>query len=379
MRVRWALWLLPVMGVGLMGADAGPDRRPTPEAVAIPPLELTWSSRFMDKTPAGDVAFHGPFGKETLTVSADHLPKHAVLDVRVRLLILRTWDGSPDWPITHKDQPGGPDCFRMALAGGPTLLYTTFSNTPADPNFQPESVVQAFPSQVPGEHLPLQSGAAAKNSLGYNAPWPGKPALFPMDATYDLHFRIPHTADTVALDMQGINLQNLIDESWGVVDVQLLALPESAFPQPTAEQIEKAFQASLDPVTADLPSAFQVLIDGRADTVKWIAENVKPQPLDEKAIREALADLGAGDEKIAEREAADQTLIQMGHAVEPLLREVRETAGGELRLRIDWVLITLEAKPITTDELRRVMVATRVLEIIGTPEAMALRKKLTLQ
>ncbi len=368
--------LLPLLCLGLLAADAPPAIYP--EATAIPPLPLTWSSHFMDKTPLGDVRFHGAFGKETLTVSSDNLPAHEVLDIRLRLLILRTWDGSPDWPITHKDQPGGPDCFRLALADGPTLLYTTFSNTPEDPNFQPESIFQAFPSQVPGEHLPLQSGASAKNSLGYNAPWPGKPALFPMDATYDVHFRIPHTGKSVAIDMSGINLQNVIDESWGIVDVQLLALRDSARPRPNADAIAKAFTASLDPVTEDLPSAFQLLIDGGQDTVDWIAANVPPTPLDEKAIREAVADLSAGDDRITEREAADATLIQMGPQVEPLLRDLRQAAASELRLRIDWVLITLEATQIPDDKLRKLMLATRALEIINTHKALELRKKLTL-
>jgi hypothetical protein len=367
--------LLPLLPLCLIAADAPPAIHP--EAAAIPPLPLTWSSHFMDTTPVGDVRFHGAFGKETLTVSSDNLPPHEILDIRVKLLILRTWDGSPDWPITHKDQPGGPDCFRLALAGGPTLLYTTFSNTPNDQNFQPESIFQAFPSQVPGEHLPLQSGAASKNSLGYNAPWPGKPALFPMDATYDLHFRIPHTAKSVSLDLSGINLQNVIDESWGVVDVQLRALPDSVRPRPDADAIATAFTASLDPVTQDLPAAFQVILDGGQDSVDWIAANVPPMPIDEKAVRDTVADLAAGDDKIAEREAADATFIQMGPQVEPLLRDLRQTAGSELRLRIDWVLITLEATPITDDKLRKLMLATRALEIINTPKALALRKNLT--
>ena len=73
--------LLPLLPLCLVAADAPPAIHP--EAAAIPPLPLTWSSRFMDTTPVGDVRFHGAFGKETLTVSSDILPPHEILDIRV--------------------------------------------------------------------------------------------------------------------------------------------------------------------------------------------------------------------------------------------------------------------------------------------------------
>jgi hypothetical protein len=355
---------------------AAPAARPAAKAEGVP---VTWSSRATDVTPEGGVHFHGPFGTETLTVSAKGLPAHAFLDIKVELLILRSWDGSANWGFPHQEQDGGPDGFRLGVVDGPTLLYTTFSNTPVDRAFYRVAQVQAYPSQVPGEHVPMQTGAAAKNSLGYHNPWPGKPAVFPMDSTYRLHYMIPHRGDAVALDMSGLNLQNLIDESWGVAAVRIVPVAAEQVKAPLAEEIEKAFTNSLDPVATTQAEDFQTLINGMDATVAWIEGHVKPMPVDGEAVREGLKQLAMGDAAADVREGGQPTLLALGPQIEPLLREARKTAGSELRLRIDWTLLYAEVTPINDDALRRVMLATRVLEIIGTPEAMALRKKLTEQ
>ena len=48
-------------------------------------------------------------------------------------------------------------------------------------------------------------------------------------------------------------------------------------------------------------------------------------------------------------------------------------------MNIDGALQILGVMPITDEAVRRLMLATRVLEMIGTPEAMALRGKLAVQ
>ena len=151
----------------------------------------SWSCPDTQTTPQGNVTFHGPFSNETVAVKIDSLPAHEFLDVSFDLLILRSWDGSVD--VGSDNRPGrlGPDLIRVNLLGGPTLLYTTFSNRPDVASFQEASKFQNYPSAVAGDHLAPQTGSAAKNSLGYDYPWPGAQQVFPMDATYHIHLTYP--------------------------------------------------------------------------------------------------------------------------------------------------------------------------------------------
>ena len=352
----------------------------TPETPAAP--EITYSSPEIDKTPVGAIPFHGPFGRETLYATAHNLPPHQFLEVSVEVFILRTWDGSVAvTSADEKPQPLGPDYLRIALRGGPTLLYTTFSNMPDDPGFHGESKSQNYPSQVPGDVFLPETGASAKNSLGYNYPDPGPPHLFPMDATYRLRFVVPQKEDQAVVEMTGINLQDLHDESWGVARVSVKPLAADQVKKPSVEAIQRAFEDSLD-VQADHAAAavdeFQTLISGMDDTVAWIEKNVKPQAVDAAQVASLIADITGDDSKIDARDAAHKALVDMGPAVEPALRDARRTAGGEQRLRIDWALATLGVRR-PEEPVRRVALATRVLEIIGTPKALELRKHLTLR
>jgi hypothetical protein len=69
--------------------------------------------------------------RQAVRLTLDRLPPHEQVTVSFDLLILKSWDGS---------SPGyGPDRWRLSVAGGRTLLDTTFSNNPmlnADKSFQ---------------------------------------------------------------------------------------------------------------------------------------------------------------------------------------------------------------------------------------------------
>jgi hypothetical protein len=334
-----------------------------------------YSSPEMDKTPAGAVTFHGPFGRDTLYVTANDLPEHAYVDISFDLLILRSWDGSV--PVTSADdkpQPLGPDYFRLGIHGGATLMYSTFSNVEAE-GFRNESKQQSYPSQIPGDTFTPGTGAVARNSLGYHYADPGPPTLVPMDATYHVHFVVPHKGGQIMLEMSGINLQDLHDESWGVTAVQIKALAAGAVKKPSEAEIAAAFKAALDPGSADLPGAFQTLIDGGDGTADWISRHVKAVTTDGASAQKYIQDLEAGDDKMDDREAAHKGLMGLGHAVEPALRDARREAGGEQRLRIDWALATFGVRK-PDDDTRAALLATRALEVIGTPKSLELRKKL---
>ncbi len=353
----------------LHAADSSPPPAAGPLADASPDT---------DTTPVGNLHFHGPFNRDTLTITADKIPPHDFLDISCDLLILRSWDGSTQ--ITQEDlkpAPIGPDFLRIGLHGGPTLLYATFCNLPDNPQFKGEKT-QNYPSVVPGDQLEAAGGSISHNSLGYHYPEPGPPQLEPMDAVYHLHFLVPHKDAQALLQFTGLNLQDLIDENWGVMNVEVHPVAAADVPKPTADEIAAALTAcaKADPKT-DIPAAFQTLVNGMDDTVAWIDANVKPVPIDASTVPDLLKDLGSGDENMTAREAAHPALVKMGIQIEPLLRDARKDAPGELRHRIDWALEALDVSYISDDALRRVMIATRALEIIGTPKAMELRKKLT--
>jgi hypothetical protein len=115
------------------------------------------------------------------------------------LLILKSWDGnSPQY---------GPDRFQIRVAGGPTLLDTSFSNNQkvaADGSLQDYPT----PSSAP------QTDAAAVNRLGYR---------FFGDSIYHLHFTFPHDAATLVLEFASDMYEGkgTDDESWGLDNVRV--------------------------------------------------------------------------------------------------------------------------------------------------------------
>ena len=131
---------------------------------------LAWSNTDTEKTPQGNVTFHGPFSNETVSVSTDHLPQHEFLDITFDFLALRSWDGSVDVGSDNRPSRLGPDVVRVNLKDGPMLLYTTFSNRPDDPGFQEASKFQNYPSPVAGDHLRRNRGRRRRIRWGTTIP-----------------------------------------------------------------------------------------------------------------------------------------------------------------------------------------------------------------
>jgi hypothetical protein len=338
--------------------------------------DLVWSNTDTEKAPQGDVTFHGPFANETVEVRMDHLAPHGFLEVSFDLLVIRSWDGSVEMRGTHPSALG-PDFFKLTLREGATLLFTTFSNRPDDPGFDPQGKFQNFPSPVAGDHLAPQTGAAGKNSLGYNYPWPNAPQAFPMDASYRIHLVVPHNSPQAVLQFTGLGLQNVIDESWGVTNLEVQPLTIEKVKSPDANEIAAAFGDAISTESDKQQEAFVTLGLGMDATVDWIRANVTPQPLDADRVAELIKLLAADDSNIPGREDAATELRGMGPALEPFLRDARNHSRGEQRVRIDWLLESIGVTSIDDENLRKLSLATRVLEIIGTPKAMELRRSLT--
>jgi hypothetical protein len=108
----------------------------------------------------------------------------------------------------------GPDQWRMSVAGGMTLLHTTFSNAFASElDFR-----QAYPDSSPGGDHPGLTGAAEQDTLGYadNSAYAGA-----NDAVYRLHLTFPHGENTLTLHFAGFGQEGVGDEGWGIDNVRV--------------------------------------------------------------------------------------------------------------------------------------------------------------
>jgi hypothetical protein len=329
-----------------------------------------WSNTDTADTPQGGVHFHGPFARENVDVTCDALGKHDFIRVSFDLLIIHTWDGN--WALGPDGLPQelGPDSFRLGIKSGPTLLYTTFSNVP----YVRDSQFQNFPSPVPGDAMPAQSGAKETDTHGYL--FPDFTSTIKQDSTYHIDFLVPHHDPRAVVQMQGINLQNLLNECWGVSDFHVTPLAANQVPVQSLASIQAEFEEALRADSMKRMDAFANLICGMDATVAWLQVNVAAAPIDAAHARQLVKSLSLPDSAGEQREAAMQELLTLGPQAEVFLRDERNVTTAEGRCRIDKLLQRVLVTPIDSDDLRRVMLATRVLEVIGTPAAMDLRKKL---
>lgn len=166
-----------------------------------------WSPAQTEETPGTAQhpadGFLGRFGNGGTTLSLTNLPSHSDVTVSFSLYVIRSWDGnSEEW---------GPDTWDMSVAGGPTVLHTTFSNLDTGPCVG-HGFNQAYPDSYPGGDHPPLTGADEVDTLGY-------PALCEAnDAVYDLVVTFNHSGDSLQLTFTGSHLQELSDESWGIDD-----------------------------------------------------------------------------------------------------------------------------------------------------------------
>jgi uncharacterized protein YgiM (DUF1202 family) len=165
-------------------------------------INAEWSKTQRDVSPSGE-GFLGQFGNDVVTLRLTDLPEHNSIGLSFDLYIIRSWDGV--------NTSSGPDTWDLNVAGGPTLLHTSFSN--GDPL---KNARQAYPDPYPGGNQPARTGATENSSLGYNF----RVAEY-TDSTYQLTFDFAHSASTLELNFSASGLQKLDDESWGIDNVQV--------------------------------------------------------------------------------------------------------------------------------------------------------------
>jgi Ca2+-binding RTX toxin-like protein len=170
-----------------------------------------WSNQTRSITPVGERNFLGEFGNDTVSLTLNN-QANSTVTLEFDLFILKTWDGS---------YGVGPDIFTLGIAGGQTLLNTTFSNVGNE---------QAYPGTFDNVRYPQRTGAIESNTLGYYG-----------DSVYRISSTFQAPSNNLIINFAGSNLQEIGDESWGLDNVKVttfttptaLSAGTLAFSQPT--------------------------------------------------------------------------------------------------------------------------------------------------
>jgi hypothetical protein len=178
-----------------------------------------WSRRPLSVTPVGARHFLGELSGQTTSLSLASLPPHTQITVAFDLYVIRSWDGS--------DPNFGPDHWRLFVENGklegPTLLDTTFSNA-VIPSPGATNNLQSFGGLGATGLFPAFTGAAEVDTLGYTVQRVSG-EVEPMDSVYHFTFTLDHTASQIRFVFQGLGLQGVDDESWGLDNVSVSATP----------------------------------------------------------------------------------------------------------------------------------------------------------
>ncbi len=179
-----------------------------------------WSTNKTEATPTGNRRFLGQLGNETASLSLASLPQHTQVTVAFDVYVIRSWDGnSTQW---------GPDIFDVRAENGPVVTRTTFALQP---------LRQSWPGEYPGSDNAPGTGAAERNTLGYN--FDGGP----MDAVFRVSKTIAHTGGALKLNFTVSGLELIVgNESWGLDNV---AISVDCAPPPCAEFYAANFETAV--------------------------------------------------------------------------------------------------------------------------------------
>jgi hypothetical protein len=338
-----------------------------------------WSADKIDVTPKENRRFLGGFTAEKLTLKLEKLPGHKYVRISLDLYVMGTWSGN-----ATLDADGariGPDVWRMGVEGrAMPLVNASFSNMDFQSRSRGEAATtQSFPSVLSGEAYPAKTGAAERNTLGYE--WASDDGgVRQMDAVYRLSFVVPHEAAEIQFNFQAAEaaegLQHADEEAWGLDNVKVEALDEADVKKLDETAMRKLWETigGHDPVAET--DAFWHLFAGGDDVARFMRDRVKRDVVDRKQFDKYLSATDGDD--FQAREKATQGLKEMGPAIETLLREAIDKADtAELKLRLESALKEIGNAPPADPEMRRRAIALKLLRAIGTAEAIKVAGELS--
>jgi hypothetical protein len=216
-----------------------------------------WSSTLITATPApadGSRRFLGPFDNGTITLTLQSLAAHSQVGIEFDLYVIGSWDGI-------NSAPYGPDRWTLSVAGGPTLLDTSFSNVTSPPFGIP--FLQNYPDPYATTTHPQMTGASETRTLGYL--YNG----YDISAVYHLAYTLPDIATTVAFQFTGAmndeygSPHNINEESWGLDNVHVTS-DAVAGVAPGSSDLAAAMRVSPNPVTGSGTLSFGRAIAAQA-------------------------------------------------------------------------------------------------------------------
>jgi hypothetical protein len=330
-----------------------------------------WSFRQTQQSPKDGRSFLGPGLNDPITLSLHNLPSHHYVRITFDLLILDSWDGSGR--LTLDKDVVGPDCFRLAFTNGRVLFWHTFSTTPNQPGFSPETMVQTYPSPVAGDKCPANAGAAAINTLGFIRDYGGD-AQFPMDAVYHISMIVPHTGQNLGLEFKGFGLQPIshwtdyrMDEGWGLDHVKVEPLSQSDVKICSLEEARTLLATASSPGDpAKANTAYLSLLTGGPAVRQACHEALRDAGCDDQAMRQLATQ--ADSPNPATSAPALKHLDELGGLAEHTLWDLSSPSHPP-QIRASAIDMLKELHSPGTDSTRRkAAVASRVTEAIGSHE-----------
>lgn len=150
-----------------------------------------------------------------------------------------------------------------------------------------------------------------------------------------------------------------------------LLRPHPGIMELSPERLDELWEALGGRNAPEAEQAQWNLAAGHTGAVNYIAGRLsKFVPPDKTVVRKHLKDLDSDD--FETRRAAQEALAKYGRSIVPILETERENPSAEVRASVQRLLRAAAQAIPEAPELAREVRAMQVLEIIGTPEAIAL-------
>ena len=182
-----------------------------------------WSDQRRSATPIGGRQFLGPFGGALpVQLSLTDLAEHTAIEIELDLYVLRSWEGDGS-VVSERDK----ESWKVQLGDGSGVFEYSFS-APGSV----DSAIQSYPDLIgEGAGHPPGFQASEINTLGYYYGLDDANTS-EMDAVYHIRLEeIVHSDSDLNLFFSGKNFRGVADESWGIDNVVVKTLENSAPPK----------------------------------------------------------------------------------------------------------------------------------------------------